>query len=486
MYANPRAKVILQDLETDFFDCPMGVKQGDSISATLFSIFINDLAVEIKDSKVGINLFDSSMFPNDSSMFSNDSSMFVNVLLYADDIVLLTSNEDDLQFLLSIVENWCRKWRLEVNLTKTNVMHIRNVRRNQSNFVFLFNNRVVNYCKTYKYLGCTLDEFLNYNLTSEAQAEVAGRALGALITKTIKNGGFPYKIYSMLFDCTVSSISDYGAEIWGFEAREAINKIQLRAARSFLGLPQNATSVGVLSEINWPEPVYRAQVRMVRHYFRIIAMENSRLTKKIYFWDKSFSEQNNVQTWSSEIDLILSSHNLDHCLNLDHVSCSQPVISQLKESMFLKQTVDIKTRCIEKPKLRTYVTFNEFGVTPSYVTKPMSFLLRKFVALTRLSNLSIRLETGRFERPRLIEQHRLCLVCQDRVSVEDEFHFIFKCVKYTELRKSWFSKIITPENFNELVPKEKLKIVLNEAVNVKLTAQFIVDAYNLRSKFVTK
>ena len=225
---------------------------------------------------------------------------------------------------------------------------------------------------------------------------------------------------------------------------------------------------------------------MVRHYFRINAMENSRLTKKIYFWDKSFSEQNNVQTWSSEIDLILSSHNLDHCLNIDQDFCSQPVIAQLKESMFLKQTVDIKTRCLEKPKLRTYVTFNDFGVTPSYITKPMSFLLRKFVALTRLSNLSIRLETGRFERPRLIEQHRLCLACQDGVSVEDEFHFIFKCVIYTELRKSWLSKIVTPENFNELVSKEKLKIVLNEAGNVKLTAQYIVDAYNLRSKFVTK
>jgi hypothetical protein len=61
--------------------------------------------------------------------------------------------------------------------------------------MFLFNNRPVEYCRTYKYLGMTLNEFLDFDLTAEAQAEAAGRALGALITKTVENGGLPYKIY---------------------------------------------------------------------------------------------------------------------------------------------------------------------------------------------------------------------------------------------------------------------------------------------------
>ena len=43
----------------------------------------------------------------------------------------------------------------------------------------------------------------------------------------------------MLFDCSVTSITDYGAEIWGFSSKEAVNKIHLRAARCFLGLPKH-------------------------------------------------------------------------------------------------------------------------------------------------------------------------------------------------------------------------------------------------------
>ena len=168
-------------------------------------------------------------------------------------------------------------------------MHVRNGRSPQSKFMFLFNNRPVNYCKTYKYLGAIINEFLNFNITAEAQAEAAGRALGALITKTITNGGLPFKIYTLLFECSVNSVSDYGSEVWGFASKESIKKIHLRAARSFLGLPKHATSAGVMAEVNWPLPVYRAQVNMVQQFFRVAKMDETRLTKQICKWDLEFS-----------------------------------------------------------------------------------------------------------------------------------------------------------------------------------------------------
>ena len=73
----------------------------------------------------------------------------------------------------------------------------------------------------------------------------------------------------MLYDACCSSVSDYGSEAWGYETREAINKIHLRAARAFLGVPKNTTTPGVLAEINWLQPIYRAQIKMIRHYYRV-------------------------------------------------------------------------------------------------------------------------------------------------------------------------------------------------------------------------
>ena len=105
MYSNPRSKILLNEYETDFFECPIGVKQGDNISATLFSIFINDLAEQIKETKVGLYLNENLL---DDSCKSSCEDFFLNILLYADDICLLTTNENDLQFLLSVVEIWCK------------------------------------------------------------------------------------------------------------------------------------------------------------------------------------------------------------------------------------------------------------------------------------------------------------------------------------------------------------------------------------------
>ena len=128
--------------------------------------------------------------------------------------MLFASNEVDLQYLLNIVEVWCEKWRLEVNLTKTNILHIINKRKPQSNFMFN-STEIQSYCNHYKYLGCTINEFLDFTFTAQVQADSAGRALSSIITKMIKNQGFPFNVYSILYKACVCNISEYGSEVFG-------------------------------------------------------------------------------------------------------------------------------------------------------------------------------------------------------------------------------------------------------------------------------
>ena len=137
----------------------------------------------------------------------------LSILLYADDIVCLAESETDLQSILFIIEKWCKKWRLEVNLSKTNILHIRNSRKMQSKFTFLFDMRPVPYCTFYKYLGVNINEYLDFTFTVEKHSDAAGRALGAIVTKMIKNGGFPYNVYSLLYNACVTSVSDYSGPI---------------------------------------------------------------------------------------------------------------------------------------------------------------------------------------------------------------------------------------------------------------------------------
>ena len=283
LYSNPKSRVILNDYETEYFECPIGVKQGDCLSPTLFSIFINDLASEIRLIDIGVKL---------------EENLTINILLYADDIVLLAENEDDLQYLIFIVECWCRKWRLEINLAKTNIMHVRKKRVNRSMFMFLFDSQPVPYCSVYKYLGANINEYLDFTFTANCLADTAGRALSSIVTKMIKNGGFPYNVYTVLYNACVTSITDYASEITGYTQFESALQVQIRAIRAYLGLPKNSVNVGVLSEVDWLLPEYRTQLKMIGQYQRMLKMTNCRLTKKVYLWDRALNESGAVTSWN--------------------------------------------------------------------------------------------------------------------------------------------------------------------------------------------
>ena len=52
------------------------------------------------------------------------------------------------------------------------------------------------------------------------------------------------------------------------------------------------------------------------------------------------------------------------------------------------------------------------------------------------------------------------------------------------LRQALLSKLNLPDNFALLSEEQQLRLLINETDNVKPTAQFIVDAFNLRSKII--
>jgi hypothetical protein len=83
------------------------VRRGDPNSPTLFDLFINDLVKTVKET---------------NSRMKVDNHM-VNILLFADDIVLLAESSNDMQTLMDCLYNWCTKWNLEINGSKSKVIH---------------------------------------------------------------------------------------------------------------------------------------------------------------------------------------------------------------------------------------------------------------------------------------------------------------------------------------------------------------------------
>ena len=359
MYKDPKAR----DIGTEWFKCHLGVKQGDVISPTLFAIYIDDLVSELRELGVGIKIGDD----------------IINSLLYADDIVLIAANEDDLQLLLKKLNSWCSKWRLEVNMLKTNVMHVRKAQAKRSDYSFLFEGRRVEYCERYKYLGITINEHLNFTQSVQDLCASAERALSGIISKMIKNKGFPFNVYHTLYEACVCSVADYASEVLGFHEQAAVEKLHNRAIRAFLGLDKRTAVSGMRAEMNWIEPRSRRQIRMVRMYHRLVCMPDGRLTKKVFLWDRSLSENLYCQTWCGEVKSIMSRNNLIEIFNTNIFNLKATIV-KLKQSLAIKDKVKLKNMCLTLPKLRTYNLIADFDSPKVYLTKPLTFSQRRSLA----------------------------------------------------------------------------------------------------------
>ena len=120
LYKGFKACVHINGKLNDWFNVDLGIKQGCLLSPCLFSLFFDSLSDEIKSLRKGVP-------------FGNEK---LSILLYADYVVLLAETEADLQIMLNVLYKWCLKWWLEINDTKTQIIHFRNSSKQRSSFQF--------------------------------------------------------------------------------------------------------------------------------------------------------------------------------------------------------------------------------------------------------------------------------------------------------------------------------------------------------------
>ena len=435
LYRNTDACVKVNSLFTEWFRTLFGVRQGDSLSPTLFSIFINDLAQGLKELGVGVHI-DNSTIP---------------VLLYADDVAIISENEHDMQLMLNYIEDWCKTWGMKINMAKSKMMHIRKKGTACSPFKFKLGPNYVEYTQKYKYLGVILDEFLDFSGHTDAMTSSGLRALGTLISKYKKMNGMGYETYTKCYNTCVCPVIDYGSEVWGYIKCPKIDTVQNKALRVYLGVHRYAANGAINGDMAWVPSESRRKINMIRYWNRMVQMDNNRLTKKVFLYEvlkkgkwakyleKIFDELGETNAFVDQSVLVVND-----CGN---------VIAEHHERNWAKLVQ-------QKPKLRLHASVKPSYQVEQYVLFNLEKHQRSVLAQLRCGILPLEVELGRFKNVKLEE--RLCKLCQLN-KVEDELHFLFHCPAYEHERDTFYNSLHIV-NFMDISDKTKICILFEKYI----------------------
>ena len=297
LYWNIESTVRVNNRLTDWFSVYSGVRQGDNLAPTLFAIYVNDVTTCINELNVGVPISDT------------DS---ISVLLYVDDIVLMAQNAEDLQKMINALHDWTIKWRLSVNIQKTQVMHVRKHQTRRTNYAFHLGDSLLHVTKSYRYLGLDINEFVNFSHCASVLHDAGSRALGALVSKHYTSKGLDFKVYEKIYNSTVVPVMDYSAGVWGYKTFDSHDKLHHKALRTFLGVGKQTPLVALDGAVAWKSPKLRRHVDMIRLWCRLVKMDRGRLPYKVLQYDMHTLVRVR-NTWAREIRNIL-----EQCDMLDY------------------------------------------------------------------------------------------------------------------------------------------------------------------------
>ena len=217
------------------FRCLMGVKQGCPLSPTLFGLYVDGLEK---------HLLETADIDAPTLM-----GVMVPLLLYADDLILMSMSASGLQKQLDALASFCEQRQLTVNLSKTKVVVFE--KRRSAMCDFRLNGAMVERMDKYKCLGFVFHATKGLHFGTEALMAVARKALFAMRRRCAMLGIRDPALQCKLFDTLVLPILSYGCEVWGVDAKcdAAAEALHKEFVKSLLGVRKSVATHIVLAEL---------------------------------------------------------------------------------------------------------------------------------------------------------------------------------------------------------------------------------------------
>jgi hypothetical protein len=253
-----------------------GVKQGGILSPNLFNLYYNDLINECCDLSIGAFIGEANH----------------SIIVYADDIILLSPSLHQLQTLVHTCESYGKEWFIKFNEKKSVALQSIHNLYDDSHLEIKLNGKMLNVVNEFKYLGCSVNKFNDLNENTKQLFTKVRSAFFSLQEFGIKSYGLqPYTksfIYKSL--CLSKFLYPIGVISIKNKLINELNVAQNMLIRYMFGLNRytHISSIGQVLDIL---PIDLLHLKFIAITIRL--MKNHPLTNnflnKIYDFDNDFN-----------------------------------------------------------------------------------------------------------------------------------------------------------------------------------------------------
>ena len=265
----------------------------------------------------------------------------------------------------------------------------------------------------------------------------AKKSVSMLWINLAKYGELPPHVYLRLFHVSIVPILCYGSEVWGYMEGRSHQIVLNKFCKRILGVKCSTPNCAVAGELGqYPLSLIR-QVNIVRYWCKLVSGPRERYRYIVYKYLCTFIDAilpRGYRNWAKEVRDVLVRVGYVNVWSTEQLPCdSVSFVNIVKQTLIDLYITEWSVQVRMKEKL---ITFGLFKVTfgfEMYLYLINSPIIRKTFSRFRLSSHTLEIERGRYppRRPRL---QRLCRQCDMNV-LEDEYHLIMMCDKYTGLRQ---------------------------------------------------
>lgn len=443
LYSNTRLNIKIQGKTSKgFVLTTSGVKQGCPLSPTLFGLFIEQLhdLFQLRCPSIGVIIVDETHLPD---------------ILYADDVLTMAPSHEELQSLITCLEDFCSNFGMQVNTGKTEVVVFcpkRGPLRQPPNVRVTFKDVQLTTSSHYSYLGARVHQHSWLGESAKLLAISANRALMDMLSKCRYMNMLYYPTLLGMFDILVEPVGSYACQIWAIHyfgmknpnqiLNNPFQKTQIIFLRMISGCNRSTCRWSLLREFGY----YPIQMKWIchtaRHWNKASIAKN--LNGHLLMLDIALFQRGNKYCWVAKF------LNCMHHLGLLCTSVNELTRWSVVEVASLTFDEEaVKHKCLDIYNSLWCPSPTHPRNAPSKgaaFSKYMSWFHNSTTDLQpHLHNICptakhrclIRLRLGCWQlrcRDHTIPRHcRTCMLC-DTNCIDDEQHVVFECPRFHRLR----------------------------------------------------